>query len=105
MNILDIPEDVLSKIGNIVKKDNITRMEKEKEREEEQKEKDFKYVDTLIKQLKKEFNIRDRPSIREYIYKFFYTIDIYDNDPVIDEYLKLKKLNLKRGQTIYIREY
>lgn len=51
MNILDMPEDVLDKIGIKVIQDNITRMEKEKERQEEQKEKDFKYVDTLKKRI------------------------------------------------------
>ncbi len=86
-NLLDLNNDILNIIGDYVKKDNIERMEKAKY---------FKFVDLELKYLKKDKSMKypSRPNLRKFIYFTFSLIQI-KNDEIINEYLTLKKLNLK----------
>ena len=82
-NLLDLNNDILNIIGDYVKKDNIDRIE------------NFEKVDILynilnrIGQVKKNIKI-----MRILIVNYFILLNIKDFE-IIDEYLTLKKLNLK----------
>ena len=82
-NLLDLNNDILNVIGDYVKKDNADRMEK------------FKQVDVLYDILKRIGQVkRQKPIMRTLIANYFYLLSIKDFG-IIDEYLTLKKLNLK----------
>ena len=82
-NLLDLNNDILNVIGDYVKKDNADRMEK------------FKQVDILYDILKRIGQVkRKKPIMRQLIANYFYLLNIKDFG-IIDEYLTLKKLNLK----------
>jgi hypothetical protein len=82
-NLLDLNNDILNVIGDYVKKDNADRMEK------------FKQVDILYDILKRIGQVkRKKPIMRQLIANYFYLLNIKDFK-IIDEYLTLKKLNLK----------
>ena len=82
-NLLDLNNDILNVIGDYVKKDNADRMEK------------FKQVDILYDILKRIGQVkRKKPIMRTLIANYFYLLNIKDFG-IIDEYLTLKKLNLK----------
>ncbi len=82
-NLLDLNNDILNVIGDYVKKDNADRMEK------------FKQVDVLYDILKRIGQVkRQKPIMRQLIANYFYLLNIKDFK-IIDEYLTLKKLNLK----------
>ena len=87
-NLLDLNNDILNIIGGYVKKDNIER---------EKKESAFKFVDNELKCLRKDKSIKypSRPNLRKFIYYIFSLIEV-KNEEIINEYLTLKKLNLKK---------
>jgi hypothetical protein len=87
-NLLDLDNDILNIIGDYVKKDNIER---------EKKERAFKFVDNELKCLRKDKDIKypSRPNLRKFIYFTFSLIEI-KNEEIINEYLTLKKLKLKK---------
>ncbi len=86
-NLLDLNNDILNIIGDYIKKDNIERDEKERA---------FKFVDNELKYLKKDKSMKypSRPNLRKFIYFTFSLIEV-KNEEIINEYLTLKKLNLK----------
>ena len=88
-NLLDLNNDILSFIGDYVKKDNIER---------EKLERAVKFVDNELKCLRKDKSIKypSRPNLRKFIYLTFYLIIQIKNEEIINEYLTLKKLNLKK---------
>ena len=87
-NLLDLNTDILNIIGDYVKKDNTIIIEnfiKES----------FKQVDVLYSILKRIAQVkRQKPIMRQLIANYFYLLNIKDFG-IIDEYLTLKKLNLK----------
>ena len=86
-NFLDLNDDILNIIGGYVKKDNIER---------EKKERAFKFVDNELKCIRKDKSMKypSRPNLRKIIYYTFSLIEV-KNEEIINEYLTLKKLNLK----------
>ena len=82
-NLLDLNNDILNIIGDYVKKDNIDRIE------------NFEKVDILYNVLNRIGQVkRQKPIMRTLIANYFYLLNIKDFG-IIDEYLTLKKLNLK----------
>ena len=82
-NLLDLNNDVLNIIGDYVKKDNIDRIDH------------FEKVDILYNILNRIGQVkRQKPIMRQLIANYFYLLNIKDFK-IIDEYLTLKKLNLK----------
>ena len=82
-NLLDLNNDILNIIGDYVKKDNIDRIE------------NFEKVDILYNILNRIGQVkRQKPIMRILIANYFYLLNIKDFK-IIDEYLTLKKLNLK----------
>ena len=82
-NLLDLHNDVLNIIGDYVKKDNIDRID------------NFEKVDILYNILNRIGQVkRQKPIMRQLIANYFYLLNIEDFK-IIDEYLTLKKLNLK----------
>jgi hypothetical protein len=82
-NLLDLNNDVLNIIGDYVKKDNIDRIDH------------FEKVDILYNILNRIGQVkRQKPIMRQLIANYFYLLNIRDFK-IIDEYLTLKKLNLK----------
>ena len=82
-NLLDLNNDILNIIGDYVKKDNIERKES------------FEKVDILYNILNRIGQVkRQKPIMRRLIANYFYLLNIKDFG-IIDEYLTLKKLNLK----------
>ena len=108
MNLLDLGDDILNIIGGYVKQDNIDRMQKEKKdnidrmeqakkekyyrrKDEESKKWIFKYVDEKVKGLKRDFDIKDKPSVIIFVYHFFGDCGIGRREnSMIEEYLTLK---------------
>ena len=83
INLLDLDNDILNIIGDYVKKDNIDRIE------------NFEKVDVLYNILNRIGQVkRQNPIMRTLIANYFYLLNIKDFG-IIDEYLTLKKLNLK----------
>ena len=83
INLLDLNNDILNIIGDYVKKDNIDRIE------------NFEKVDILYNILNRIGQVkRQKPIMRTLIANYFYLLNIKDFG-IIDEYLTLKKLNLK----------
>ena len=83
INLLDLNNDILNIIGDYVKKDNIERIE------------NFEKVDILYNILNRIGQVkRQKPIMRTLIANYFYLLNIKDFG-IIDEYLTLKKLNLK----------
>ena len=99
MNLLDLDNDILNIIGDYVKKDNLEREKTEEFKKKKQvlKEELFNHVDNEIKKIRKNSSKKyiGRPDLRMCIYWIFSKNQINDDD-IIDEYLSLKKLNLKR---------
>ena len=82
-NLLDLNNDILNIIGDYVKKDNIDRID------------NFEKVDILYNILNRIGQVkRQKPIMRTLIANYFYLLNIKDFG-IIDEYLTLKKLNLK----------
>ena len=82
-NLLDLNNDILNIIGDYVKKDNIDRIDH------------FEKVDILYNILNRIGQVkRQKPIMRQLIANYFYLLNIKDFG-IIDEYLTLKKLNLK----------
>ena len=82
-NLLDLNNDILEIIGDSVKKDNLERKEI------------FTKVDILYNILNRIGQVkRQKPIMRTLIANYFYLLNIKDFG-IIDEYLTLKKLNLK----------
>ena len=82
-NLLDLNNDILNIIGDYVKKDNIDRIE------------NFKKVDILYNILNRIGQVKKNKKImRILIVNYFILLNIKDFG-IIDEYLTLKKLNLK----------
>ena len=82
-NLLDLNNDILNIIGDYVKKDNIDRID------------NFEKVDILYNILNRIGQVkRQKPIMRQLIANYFYLLNIKDFK-IIDEYLTLKKLNLK----------
>ena len=79
-NLLDLNNDILNIIGGYVKQDNTDRMEK-------LIKESFKQVDILYNILKRIGQVK--------IANYFYLLNIKDFK-IIDEYLTLKKHNLKK---------
>ena len=94
INLLDLNNDVLNIIGDYVKKDNHNRMEKDyyKRKDEESKKCIFKYVNGKVREMKREYNIKERPSVILFIYHCFGECGFDSNSEIIIEYLTLKKL-------------
>jgi hypothetical protein len=87
-NLLDLNTDILNIIGDYVKKDNAIIIEKFIKES-------FKQVDVLYSILKRIAQVkRQKPIMRTLIANYFYLLNIKDFG-IIDEYLTLKKLNLK----------
>ena len=87
-NLLDLNTDILNIIGDYVKKDNAVIIEKFIKES-------FKQVDVLYSILKRIAQVkRQKPIMRTLIANYFYLLNIKDFG-IIDEYLTLKKLNLK----------
>ena len=83
INLLDLNNDILNIIGDYVKKDNIDRID------------NFEKVDILYNILNRIGQVkRQKPIMRQLIANYFYLLNIKDFK-IIDEYLTLKKLNLK----------
>jgi hypothetical protein len=96
INLLDLNNDILNVIGDDVKKDNADRMEKLI------KEK-FKQVDILFDILKRIGQVkRQKPIMRTLIANYFYLLNIKDFG-IIDEYLTLKQINLKKKNILLER--
>jgi hypothetical protein len=97
INLLDLNNDILNIIGEYVKKDNIDRMEKEKidnyyrRKDEESKKIIFKYVDCKIKEIKRELNVKNKTTLKFFIYQSFADCGIGTNNEMIVEYLTFKK--------------
>jgi len=82
-NLLDLNNDILNIIGDYVKKDNIDRIDH------------FEKVDILYNILNRIGQVkRQKPIMKQLIANYFYLLNIKDFG-IIDEYLTLKKLNLK----------
>ena len=82
-NLLDLNNDILNIIGDYVKKDNIDRIE------------NFEKVDILYNILNRIGQVkRNKKIMRILIVNYFILLNIKDFG-IIDEYLTLKKLNLK----------
>ena len=82
-NLLDLNNDILNIIGDYVKKDNIDRIE------------NLKKVDILYNILNRIGQVkRNKKIMRILIVNYFILLNIKDFG-IIDEYLTLKKLNLK----------
>ena len=82
-NLLDLNNDILNIIGDYVKEDNLERKEI------------FKKVDILYNILNRIGQVkRNKKIMRILIANYFYLLNIKDFG-IIDEYLTLKKLNLK----------
>ena len=82
-NLLDLNNDILEIIGDSVKKDNLERKEI------------FTKVDILYNILNRIGQVkRQKPIMRRLIVNYFILLNIKDFG-IIDEYLTLKKLNLK----------
>ena len=82
-NLLDLNNDILNIIGDYVKKDNIERKES------------FEKVDILYNILNRIGQVkRNKKIMRILIVNYFILLNIKDFG-IIDEYLTLKKLNLK----------
>ena len=82
-NLLDLNNDILNIIGDYVKKDNFERKES------------FEKVDILYNILNRIGQVKkQKPIMRTLIANYFYLLNIKDFG-IIDEYLTLKKLNLK----------
>ena len=98
INLLDLDNDVLNIIGGYVKKDNLERekIEEIKKVKQAMKEEIFCYADFEVKKNRKtsEKKYIGRPDLRMCIYCIFSKMQINDDD-IINEYLTLKKLNLK----------
>ena len=96
INLLDLDNDVLNIIGNYVKVDNLERMEKEEK--QNQKMKLFQFVDEEMKKVKKDARKKKRALIKEelvdHIRLIFDRFFFIDNQAMLEEYLKLKKLFL-----------
>ena len=110
IKVLDLDDDILNIIGDYVKKDNIERMEKE--RMEKFKQDVFEYLNIQLKEHRKfsrkiNFYISRHDTrihlwqyLKSFVYQYF---DNIDNDKcneimkIFNEYLTLKKLNLKEG--------
>ena len=87
-NLLDLNTDILNIIGDYVKKDNAVIIEK-------LIKESFQQVDVLYGILKRIAQVkRQKPIMRTLIANYFYLLNIKDFK-IIDEYLTLKKLNLK----------
>jgi hypothetical protein len=59
----------------------------------------FKYVNRKVREIKKEYNIKDRLFVRNYIYQFFGDCGFGSNSEIIKEYLTLKKLIRKENKS------
>ena len=61
-----------------------------------EKERAFKFIDNELKYLRKDKSMKypSRPNLRKFIYYAFSLIKV-KNEEIINEYLTLKKLNLK----------
>ena len=95
-NLLDLNNDILNIIGGYVKQDNADRMEK-------LIKESFKQVDVLYSILKRIAQVkRQKPIMRTLIANYFYLLNIKDFG-IIDEYLTLKKLNLKNKNILLER--
>ena len=109
MNLLDLDNDILNIIGDYVKQDNKIR-----EFNELTKKDIFDYVDKKMKikrkEAKDEFNHVSRSYTRysigdcfaEFFYNYFGVKDLAVHDKYVkiyDEYLTLKKLNLKKRKS------
>ena len=109
-NLLDLNNDVLNIIGDYVKQDNHDKMRKERVKQLLKKDL-FNYVDYEVEKLRKTNKKKyiHRGDLRACISLFFgyfltnhldeadyirYNFDEYNE--MIEEYLTLKKLNLKR---------
>ena len=95
INLLDLDNDVLNIIGNYVKADNIERIKEEKQN---QKMKLFQFVDEEMKKVKKDARKKKEKLIKEelvdHIRLIFDRFFFIDNQAMLEEYLKLKKLFL-----------
>ena len=96
INLLDLDNDVLNIIGDYVKADNFERMEKEEK--QNQKMKLFQFVDEEMKKVKKDARKKKEKLIKEelvdHIRLIFDRFFFIDNQAMLEEYLKLKKLFL-----------
>ena len=96
INLLDLDNDVLNIIGYYVKADNLERMEKEEK--QNQKMKLFQLVDEEMKKVKKNARKKKEKLIKEelvdHIRLIFDRFFFIDNQAMLEEYLKLKKLFL-----------
>ncbi len=84
--MLDLNNDILEIIVDNVKNDNYYRMI-----QEEHKPWRIKNVDSKVRQIKTEFDIQDRPSVRKHRYQFFGEYGIDSNNEMIEQNLTLKK--------------
>ena len=95
VNLLDLDNDVLNIIGDYVKADNIERIKEEKQN---QKMKLFQFVDEEMKKVKKNARKKKEKLIKEelvdHIRLIFDRFFFIDNQAMLEEYLKLKKLFL-----------
>ena len=88
-NLLDFNNDILNIIGDYVKKDNIDRIE------------NFEKVDILYNILNRIGQVKKNKKImRILIVNYFILLNIKDFG-IIDEYLTLKKLNLKNKKNSF----
>ena len=96
INLLDLDNDVLNIIGDYVKANNFERMEKEEK--QNQKMKLFQFVDEEMKKVKKNARKKKEKLIKEelvdHIRLIFDRFFFIDNQAMLEEYLKLKKLFL-----------
>ena len=96
INLLDLDNDVLNIIGDYVKADNFERMEKEEK--QNQKMKLFQFVDEEMKRVKNNARKKKEKLIKEelvdHIRLIFDRFFFIDNQAMLEEYLKLKKLFL-----------
>ena len=93
-NLLDLNTDILNIIGDYVKKDNAIIIDIKEI---------FKQVDVLYSILKRIAQVkRQKPIMRTLIANYFYLLNIKDFG-IIDEYLTLKKLNLKNKNILLER--
>ncbi len=87
-NLLDLNNDVLNIIGDYVKKYNHNRMGKDyyKRKDEESRKCIFKYVNGKVREMKREYNIKERLSVIQFIYHCFCECGFNSNSEIIMEY-------------------
>lgn len=93
INLLDLNNDILSIIGNYVLRDNRERIEKKQMFDSINKE--F-YKHAISYRPYNKYNLEYRPYLRKITYVLFEEYGIDKTHPYVEEFLKRKKIYLKK---------